>query len=227
MRVLVVDDEEPLRRYLVPLLEGNGYTTTEAATGADALWQVEESPPDAMLLDLELPDMDGLDVIATVRRRPKYLPVLMLTCRSNPADELAGLHAKADDYITKPFRSETLLARLRAVLRLARLATDRRVRLNNVDVDLATREVRRDGRLLPTTRREFDLLAYLLEHPNQVLGRRTLLTAVWGFDFDGTEDTVTRHISRLRAVVEDNPNRPELLCTRPGVGYFLRWSPSP
>jgi DNA-binding response OmpR family regulator len=183
---------------------------------------VRDCRPDLVLLDVGLPDLSGLEVCREIRRLPDYVPVVMLTGLDSRDDELRGFEVKADDYVTKPVVPETLLARIRAVLRLAAAAHDGHVvSLGEVEVDLRAREVRRDGRPVPLGAKEFDLLAFLVEHPGQVFGKTQLLAQVWGPEFDGDPHTVESRVSQLRLAVEDNPNRPVHLHSRRGVGYYL------
>lgn len=226
MRVLVVEDEPALRSYLVPLLERSGYLADAVATGAEALAAVAARRPDVVLLDVGLPDLSGLDVCRELRRAPEYLPIVMLTGLDSREDELRGFAVHADDYVTKPVHPEMLLARLRAVLRLAGLARAGSVaRLGDLDVDLRAREVRRGGAALSLAPKEFDLLAFLLEHPGQVFGKTQLLAQVWGSEYVGTTHTVESRMSRLRIAIEANPNRPQFLHNRRGVGYYLTLEP--
>jgi DNA-binding response OmpR family regulator len=223
MRILVVDDEPALVSFLVPLLQWNSFEVEAAATGEAALRALDERRPDLVLLDVALPGMDGLQVCRAIRRRPGYLPVMLLTGRVGHDDELAGFAALADDYVTKPISPDSLLARIHAVLRLARAGDPARrvLRVGDLEIDLAAREVRRAGRAIALKPREFALLAFLAEHPGQVFGRTQLLAHVWGPDFAGDPATVTQHMSRLRLALEPDPNRPRHLLTRPGVGYRL------
>jgi DNA-binding response OmpR family regulator len=226
MRVLVVEDEPALRSYLVPLLERSGYAVHAVGSGAEALATIAQRAPDVVLLDVGLPDLSGLDVCREIRRAPSYLPVLILTGLDTPEDELRGFAVSADDYITKPVQPDTLLARIRAVLRLSQLARGGDVaQLGDLDVDLRCREVRRGGKPLPLAPKEFDLLAFLLEHPGQVFGKTQLLAQVWGSDYAGDTHTVESRMSRLRIAIEANPNRPRHLHNRRGVGYFLTLDP--
>lgn len=222
MRVLVVDDEEPVRAFLAPLLGRAGFTVALADSGGAAVASVLDCRPDLVLLDVNLPDLSGLDVCREIRRQPGYIPVIMLTGLDSREDELAGFAAMADEYVTKPFIPEALVARIRALLRVKASAQQRLVRLGDVEVDLLAREARRNGEPLALARKEFDLLAFLVEHPNQVFGRSQLLTQVWGHEFDGDPHTVTVRMSNLRAAVEANPNRPQYLLTRGGVGYYAK-----
>jgi DNA-binding response OmpR family regulator len=221
MRVLVVDDEQSVLRFVGPLLERAGFATTLVDSGTAAVASVLDARPDLVLLDINLPDVSGLDVCRTIRRQAGHIPVIMLTGRDTCEDQLAGFDALADDYVTKPFVPEVLVARVRAQLRKPN-ASDQVVRLGDVEVDLLTREARRDGEALGLAPKEFDLLAFLVEHPNQVFGRRQLLVNVWGADYDGDPHTVAVRMSNLRAAIEKNPNRPEYLLTRNSVGYYLR-----
>ncbi|HEX8001591.1 MAG TPA: response regulator transcription factor [Mycobacteriales bacterium] len=198
MRVLVVDDERSVLSFVGPLLEREGFTATLVDSGTAAVASVLDARPDLVLLDVNLPDVSGLDVCRTIRRQPGYVPVIMLTGLDTREDELAGFDALADDYVTKPFVPEVLVARVRAQLRKAG-GTGRRVRLGGVEVDLLAREARRDGEVLPLAPKEFDLLAFLVEHPNQVFGRMQLLANVWGVEFDGDPHTVAVRMSNLRA----------------------------
>ena len=222
MRVLVVDDERSVLSFVGPLLEREGFTTTLVDSGTAAVASVLDSRPDLVLLDVNLPDLSGLEVCRAIRRQPGYVPVILLTGLDSREEELAGFAAMADEYVTKPFIPEALVARVRALLRVQGSGQRRAVRLGDVEVDLVARDARRDGEALPLAPKEFDLLAFLVEHPNQVFGRRQLLNSVWGVDYDGDPHTVAVRMSNLRAAIEKNPNRPEYLLTRNGVGYFLR-----
>lgn len=226
MRVLVVEDEPGLQSYLLPLLEREGYTAEATGTGAGALAAIADRRPDLVLLDVGLPDLSGLEVCREIRRLPGYLPVVMLTGLDSREDELRGFGVKADDYITKPVQPDTLIARIRAVLRLAQVAADGHVlNLGSVQIDLRAKQAHRDGTPLALAPKEFELLAFLLEHPGQVFGKTQLLAQVWGADFEGDPHTVESRMSRLRIAVEDNPNRPQHLHNRRGVGYYLTLEP--
>ncbi|HVF19493.1 MAG TPA: response regulator transcription factor [Mycobacteriales bacterium] len=222
MRVLVVDDEESVRSFLGPLLEREGFTATLVDSGTAAVASVVDGQPDLVLLDVNLPDLSGLEVCRAIRRQPGYVPVILLTGLDSRDDVLAGYAAMADDYVTKPFLPEVIVAKVRSLLRVQGSGQRRVVRLGDVEVDLLAREARRDGVALPLAPKEFDLLAFLVEHPNQVFGRMQLLSNVWGVEFDGDPHTVAVRMSNLRAVIERNPNRPEYLLTRNGVGYYVR-----
>jgi DNA-binding response OmpR family regulator len=222
MHVLVVEDEPALRAFLLPLLVRHGFSANAVATGAAGVAAVLDRRPDLVLLDLNLPDMDGLEVCRRLRRQDgRHLPIVMLTGRDTREDELAGFAAAADDYVVKPFDPDTLVARIRATLRLAGVRQARRHRLGDVTVDLDLRRAERDGVDLGLARKEFDLLAFLLEHPNRVFGKAQLLDQVWGPEFTGDTHTVEVRYGTLRRLIEANPNRPRFLLTRPGVGYYL------
>ncbi|HEU0130277.1 MAG TPA: response regulator transcription factor [Mycobacteriales bacterium] len=222
MRVLVVDDEQSVLSFLGPLLEREGFATTLVDSGTAAVASVLDGQPDLVLLDVNLPDLSGLEVCRAIRRQPGYVPVILLTGLDSRDDVLAGYAAMADDYVTKPFLPEVVVAKVRSLLRVQGSGQRRVVRLGDVEVDLLAREARRDGVALPLAPKEFDLLAFLVEHPNQVFGRMQLLTNVWGVEFDGDPHTVAVRMSNLRAAIEKNPNRPEYLLTRNGVGYYAR-----
>lgn len=228
MRILIVEDEPGLRSYLEPLLVRAGYDADSVGTGGDALLSIRTRRPDLVLLDIGLPDLSGLEVCHEIRRLPHYLPVILLTAKDAPDDELRGFAARCDDYLSKPVQPDALLARIRAVLRLAGLAADgHRHTLGAVTIDLRAREAHRDGTPLGLAPKEFDLLAFLLEHPGQVFGKTQLLAQVWGPDFDGDPHTVESRMSKLRIAVEDNPNTPRYLHSRRGVGYYLTVEPRP
>ena len=214
MRVLVVEDEPGLRSYLVPLLERAGYTADAVATGAEALASVADRRPDLVLLDVGLPDLSGLEVCRHLRTLPGYLPVIMLTGLDAREDELRGFEVKADDYITKPVVPDTLLARIRAVLRLAAIAeAGDTLTLGSVQVDLRAREARRNGTPLALGPKEFDLLAFLLEHPGQVFGKTQLLAHVWGPDFDGDPHTVESQDEQTAPGRGGQPQHAPSTCT--------------
>lgn len=224
--MLIVEDEDGLRSYLEPLLVRAGYQVDSVATGGDALMSIRARRPDLVLLDVGLPDLSGVEVCREIRRLPDYLPVILMSHQDRPEDELRGFHARCDDYVTKPLQPETLLARIKAVLRLAGVAAvGDQLKLGGVTVDLRAREAFRAGRVLPLPPKEFDLLAFLLEHPGRVFGKAQLLAQVWGPDFRGTTHTVESRMSKLRIIIEDNPNSPRHLHSRRGVGYYVTLEP--
>jgi DNA-binding response OmpR family regulator len=222
-RVLVVEDERSIAAFVQTALEREGFAVQVASTGQAALAQIRARPPDLILLDLMLPGMDGLEVCRQVRGREPYIPVVMLTARSEDVDKVVGLELGADDYITKPFNIRELIARVRAVLRLAHHADagpDRdRLQVGQVIIDRASRTVAVAGRQVTLTPKEFDLLATLAWDRGRVYGREMLLERVWGYDYLGESRTVDVHVQRLRHKVEPDPAHPRYLLTVRGVGY--------
>ena len=220
-RLLVVDDEPQLLRALVLNLTGRGYDVTTAARADLALAQIRRLPPDLLLLDLGLPDLDGIDVIRELREREPALPIVVLTARSGSHDKVTALDLGAVDYITKPFDMNELVARVRAALRRASVGTGgTRISLGAIEVDLADRTARRaddtDVHLTPT---EWRILEVLLRHPGRLVPARELLSAVRG-DSEHTESSYLRiFLAQLRRKLEPIPNRPRYLLTEPGMGY--------
>jgi len=222
--VLVVDDETIVREVVVRYLEREGFDTLEAGDGDRARELLELGSPDLVLLDVMLPGVDGLELCRWIRSRSE-LPVIMLTARGEEADRIVGLELGADDYVTKPFSPRELTARVRTVLRRSGPDTGPAERLAYGDLvlDAAEREVRRDGRPVRLTAREFDLLWFLASHPRRVFSRDQLMQRVWGYEAALDTGTVTVHVRRLREKIEADPSRPARLQTVWGVGY--RFSP--
>ncbi len=222
LRVLVVDDERAIRRFLRTSLAANGYVVFEATNGAEALEAVVRDRPDVMILDLGLPDMDGIQVTARLREWSP-MPIVVLSVRDQEADKIAALDAGADDYLTKPFGVGELMARMRVVLRrIAHPETDPVFTTRDLVVDLARRLVRvrdRDVQLTPT---EYDLLRVLVTHAGKVLTHQQILRQVWGLGYDSESHLLRVNISNLRQKIERNSARPEYIITEPGVGYRLR-----
>jgi DNA-binding response OmpR family regulator len=220
--VLVVDDEPIVREVVVRYLEREGYRTLEAGDGDAARDTIERAGADLVVLDVMLPGTDGLELCRWIRARSE-LPVIMLTARGEEADRIVGLELGADDYMTKPFSPRELAARVRRVLHRAVPNEARRERLDFGDVVLEqkTREVRKAGRGLALTMKEFDLLWFLASHPRQVFSRDQLMTSVWGYTAALDSGTVTVHVSRLREKIEDVPSKPRHIQTVWGVGYRL------
>jgi DNA-binding response OmpR family regulator len=218
--VLVVDDEPIVREVVVKYLEREGFRTLEAADGARARELVERDSPGLVVLDVMLPETDGLELCRWIRSRSD-LPVILLTARGEEADRIVGLELGADDYVTKPFSPRELAARVRTVLRRSGPAETKfeRLAFDTLEVDPATREVLRDGSLLRLTAREFDLLYFLARHPRRVFSRQQLMERVWGYHSAVDTGTVTVHIRRLREKIEPDPSRPRFLETLWGVGY--------
>jgi two-component system, OmpR family, response regulator MprA len=224
MKILVVDDERAVRDSLRRALELEGYEIELAADGNEALARLESADePDAVILDVLMPGVDGLEVCRRVRSAGKKLPVLMLTARTEVEDRVAGLDAGADDYVVKPFALEELLARLRALLR--RTGDDAGdgdvLRFADLELEPATREVRRDGRAIELTRTEFSLLELFMRNPRQVLTRSIIFERVWGYDFGFGSNSLDVYIGYLRRKTEAG-GEPRLIQTVRGVGYALR-----
>ncbi len=223
-QVMVVDDDDTIASVLVTYLEKAGHTTSRAADGQAALDAVAESQPDLMVLDLMLPEVDGLEVCRQVRATWPGLPVVMLTALAEPEDRIAGLEVGADDYVTKPFSPREVVLRVDSVLRRAGAtpASEARTVLTAgpISVDTAARRATRDGQELALTVRELDLLSFLLAHPGQAFDRKQLMQEVWGWTF-GDQSTVTVHVRRLREKVEQDPTNPTLIQTVWGIGYRL------
>ena len=219
--VLVVDDEPIVREVVVRYLEREGYATLEAGDGNDARALLERESPDLVVLDVMLPGADGLELCRWIRSRSQ-VPVIMLTARGEEADRIVGLELGADDYVTKPFSPRELAARVRTVLRRARAGEPvfERLAFGDVELDAATRDVRKGGVEVRLTAKEFDLLRFLMQSPRQVFTRAQLLHHVWG-SLPGwqTEATVNEHIHRLRRKIEAEPSHPRRLVTVHGSGY--------
>ena len=222
--VLVVDDEPTLREVVVRYLERAGYRALEAGDGDEAEVLLRNQPPDLVILDLMLPGTDGLELCRRIRA-DSALPVIMLTARGEEADRIVGLELGADDYVTKPFSPRELVARVRTVLRRTNGPVEARDRIQHGDLtlDSETRDVRKAGALVSLTAREFDLLWFLASHPRRVFSREHLMSRVWGYEPAYDTGTVTVHIRRLRAKIEDDAARPRHIETVWGVGY--RFSP--
>jgi two-component system response regulator MprA len=221
VRILVVDDEPQLRRALERALKLEGYEVELAADGEQALAAVAASRPDAIVLDVLMPKLDGLGVCRALRAGDDHTPVLMLTARDAVQDRVDGLDAGADDYVVKPFALEELLARLRALLRRSEAGDNGLLAYEDLSLDPSTREVRRGERELELTKTEFALLEQLLRHPRQVLTRSQIFEAVWGYDFGPTSNSLEVYIGYLRRKTEQD-GEPRLIQTVRGVGYALR-----
>jgi two-component system, OmpR family, KDP operon response regulator KdpE len=221
-RILVVDDEAPIRRFLHLTLTGQAYAVSEAATGQEALAAAVTYKPDVIVLDLGLPDMDGTEVIRLIREWTK-IPIIVLSVRGAEGDKIAALDAGADDYLTKPFSAGELLARLRAALR----------RVNQIDgepvltageliVDLSKRQVTLSGEEVLLTPTEYDLLRLLVTHADRVITQRQILKEVWGHGYEQEYHILHVNMSNLRRKIEPDPTRPQFIITEPGVGYRLK-----
>jgi two-component system response regulator MprA len=225
VKILVVDDERAVRESLRRALELEGYEIELAGDGSEALQALkdDERQPDAVILDVLMPGVDGLEVCRRVRAAGNTVPVLMLTARDEVENRVAGLDAGADDYVTKPFALEELLARVRALLRRTTDGdgSSEILTFANIQLDLGTRVVRRGGRQIELTRTEFALLELFLRNPRQVLTRSIIFERVWGYDFGFASNSLDVYIGYLRRKTEAG-NEPRLIHTVRGVGYALR-----
>lgn len=221
-RILVVDDEPQILRGLKIILRAAGYTVDTAETKAAALAALAARPPDALVLDLVLPDGEGVEVCREVRRFSS-LPVLVLSAVGDEREKVRALDAGADDYITKPFGTDELLARLRAILRRAAdPGGDPVLRIGQLSIDVLDRRVDRDGEEIHLTPLEFDILRVLAQHHGRLVTQRQLLQDVWGSEYAQETHYLRVHVAHIRAKLERDPSRPTHLITEPGVGYRLR-----
>jgi two-component system, OmpR family, response regulator MprA len=226
VKILVVDDERAVRESLRRALELEGYDIELAADGQEALQLLEangEPQPDAVILDVLMPTVDGLEVCRRLRRSGNRVPVLMLTARDEIENRVAGLDAGADDYVTKPFALEELVARIRALLRRTSAGDDELLRFADLELDPGTREVRRGGDPIELTRTEFALLELFMTNPRQVLTRSIIFERVWGYDFGFASNSLDVYIGYLRRKTEVG-GKPRVIQTVRGVGYALRES---
>ncbi|WP_166977289.1 response regulator transcription factor [Rhodocaloribacter litoris] len=229
-QILFVEDDVELRELVAGRLRETGYEVVTAATGPAALACVEEQVPDLVLLDIMLPELDGLEVCRRLRAAHPLLYIIMLTARSDELDRVVGLEVGADDYVTKPFSLQELVARVRAALRRIRLTEEHTAPMEVQDeeapltfdelhIDPVRREVRVDGEPVHLTVREFDLLLFLARHPDRPFTRMQLLDKVWDIQYEGYDRTVDSHVQRLRAKIERDPSNPRFVRTVWGVGY--------
>ena len=232
--ILVAEDQTDIRELIALNLRNAGYEVTTVNDGTAALASQNEQASDLLILDLMMPGLDGLEVCKALRARGRNNPILMLTAKSTELDRVLGLELGADDYLTKPFSLAELLARVKALLRRADLLRAAQANaqaqpgaLRNGDLEIlpTKRQVRYRGEALDFTALEFDLLLHFASHPGHVFSRAQLLNAVWGYTHDGYEHTVTTHINRLRAKLEADPMRPQLILTVRGAGYKMREAP--
>ncbi|HQZ04655.1 MAG: response regulator transcription factor [Rhodoferax sp.] len=233
--LLVAEDQADIRDLLVMNLRNANYQVQAVADGRAALDSQNEQASDLLILDLMMPGMDGLEVCKALRARGHTTPILMLTAKSTELDRVLGLELGADDYLTKPFSLAELLARVKALLRRADVQRAAKghsqgqpslIRNGDLEIAPVKRSVRYQGTALDFTALEFDLLLYFAQHPGHVFSRAQLLDAVWGYTHDGYEHTVTTHINRLRAKLEADPMRPQLILTVRGAGYKMREAPA-
>jgi two-component system response regulator MprA len=221
VQILVVDDEPAVRTALGRALRLGGYEVEAAADGGEALTALSTAAHDAVLLDVLMPGIDGLEVCRALRRRGDHVPILMLTARDSVSDRVAGLDAGADDYLVKPFHLEELLARVRALLRRSTMTDGPVLQLADLRLNPATREVRRGSRSIELTRTEFLLLELFLTNARQVLNREIIFDRIWGYDFGPASNCLEVYIRYLRLKTEA-AGEPRLIHTVRGVGYVLR-----
>ncbi|HLI08480.1 MAG TPA: response regulator transcription factor [Ktedonobacteraceae bacterium] len=233
LKVLVVDDEENIQELIRLGLRYEGFQVESASDGQEGISAAQRLNPDLVILDLMLPGMDGLEVCRRLRANPttQDVPILMLTAKDEVRDRVVGLDTGADDYLTKPFEFDELVARVRAILRRQQ-RTQRAeqggevpsqiLQFGDLQLNMATREVTRGGRLIELTATEYNLLHLFMSHPRQVLDRQTILNRVWGYDFLGETNIIEVYVRYLREKIEDSPSTPRLIQTVRGVGYVLK-----
>jgi len=227
-RILVVDDEDQIRRALKSILSTRGYSLEMAATAEEALLKAIDAPPDLVILDLALPDRSGIEVCRELRTW-MTAPILILSVRANEADKIQALDEGADDYLTKPFSAGELLARIRALLRRAAALTSPPpvITSGDLEIDIARRRVRRAGEEISLTPTEFDILAHLARNAGLVVTQKMILQAVWGPEWVEDAQTLRVHVSNLRKKIEPHPGGPRYIITEPGVGFrFAAAEPS-
>jgi two-component system, OmpR family, alkaline phosphatase synthesis response regulator PhoP len=218
--LLLVEDEQALRTALEVRLRSEGYVLDTAADGEEGLRKATDIPFDLIILDVMLPYRNGFDLCRDVRQQGLATPILMLTVRDQLIDKVVGLNLGADDYMTKPFETAELVARIQALLRRVPDRTKKGVyEFGSIHVNVPRGEVTRDGKNIYLTRREFQLLCYLIERSGSSVARSELLQSIWGYDISAYTRTVDTHVGSLRRKLEENPGRPELIVTVPNVGY--------
>ncbi|WP_417235000.1 response regulator transcription factor [Arthrobacter sp.] len=223
-KLLVVDDEPNIRELLSTSLRFAGFSVVAAANGREALAAVEKELPDLAVLDVMLPDMDGFTVTRKLRAAGRHFPVLFLTARDGTEDKVMGLTVGGDDYVTKPFSLDEVVARIRAVLRRTQPMDedDAVIRVDDLELDDDAHEVRRAGEIVDLSPTEFKLLRYLMMNPNRVLSKAQILDHVWEYDFNGDASIVESYISYLRRKIDAREDWPAMIQTKRGVGYLLR-----
>jgi two-component system KDP operon response regulator KdpE len=222
-RIIVVDDQPKIRRLMRTTLVAEGYEVDEAKTGEEALERIRELRPDLVVLDMNMPGMGGLAACRQIRR-DSDVAIVMLTVRNSEEDKVAALDAGADDFVTKPFSTPELMARIRAALRRVHSAqsSPKKVRVGEIVIDFDERTLSREGVSTHLTPKELDLIRYLTQHTNQVVSHRELLQAVWGPDYGDQVDYLRVFVKNLRKKMEPNPEQPQYIMTEPWVGYRLR-----
>jgi two-component system KDP operon response regulator KdpE len=222
-RIIIVDDQPKIRRIMRSTLVAEGYEVAEAKTGEEALESVRELRPDLVVLDMNMPGMGGLETCRAIRR-DSNIAIIMLTIRNSEPDKVAALDAGADDFVTKPFSTPELMARIRAALRRVPSAqsSPNKIRVDEILIDFDARTVSRQGESVHLTPKELDLLRYMTQRANQVLSHRELLQAVWGPDYGDQVDYLRVFVKNLRKKIEANPEHPQYIMTEPWVGYRFK-----
>ena len=225
MKILVVDDEALLVKGIRFNLQNEGYEVITGSDGLDAVRLVQEQSPDLVVLDVMMPNMDGLTACGKIREFSD-IPIIMLTAKTDDMDKLMGFDHGADDYMTKPFNILELKARIRALLRRAggseKKAPDNTLSIGTITLDLDARNAYRSGTLADLTAKEFDVIEFLMRNPNRVYSRESLLDTIWAYEYRSDIRTVDVHIRRLREKLEDNPAEPKYIMTKWGVGYYFK-----
>lgn len=226
-KILVVDDETAIATLLQYNLQQNGYEVTVASDGLSAYQKAKEQQFNAILLDLMLPEMDGMTVLKQLRQDKVSTPIILVTAKGDEFDRVLGLELGADDYITKPFSPREVVARLKAVLRRSQVSTDANktdemvISIQDLLINDSKKTVMKENSVLSLTPREYDLLLYFAQRLGRVIDRETILTAVWGYEYTGESRMVDMHISNLRDKIESNPKTPKILKTVRGFGYTM------
>lgn len=224
MKILVVDDEELLVKGIRFNLQNEGYEVITGANGLEAVLLTQNEKPDLVVLDVMMPEMDGLTACSRIREFSN-IPVILLTAKADDMDKLIGFDHGADDYLTKPFNILELKARIRALLRRSQAGSSGAsnfLAIGSITLDLDARNAYRDGQLADLTAKEFDVIEFLMRNPNRVYSREALLDTIWAYEYRSDIRTVDVHIRRLREKLEENPAQPEYIMTKWGVGYYFR-----
>ena len=224
MKILVVDDEDLLVKGIRFNLQNEGYEMITGSNGVEAVKLTQEHSPDLIILDVMMPEMDGMTACARIREFSN-VPIILLTAKTDDMDKLMGFEHGADDYVTKPFNILELKARVRALLRRSGAHTEESastLSIGSISLDLNARNAYRNGLLADLTAKEFDVIEYLMRNPNRVYSREALLDTIWAYEYRSDIRTVDVHIRRLREKLEDNPADPQYIMTKWGVGYYFR-----
>ena len=223
MKILIVDDEELLVKGIRFNLQNDGYETITGKDGLEAVALAKEEKPDLIILDVMMPNMDGLTACSHIREFSS-VPIILLTAKSDDMDKLLGFDNGADDYITKPFNILEVKARVRALLRRSQTGTQQSntLTIGNISLDLDARNAYKAGEIVDLTAREYDVIEFLMKNPNKVYSRENLLDSIWSYEYRSDIRTVDVHVRRLREKLEDDPADPQYIMTKWGVGYYFR-----